>query len=111
MTVKLLTEQHLEFLCLTGGCTGSSKSTLVKMPYCWKSRATAQLYKNAICKVLAFCLVFVAEHAGLSAPEDRVFYGEVREHSGSGVECSIRDQGIVKNQIKQITARSIWASV
>ena len=24
MTVKLLTEQHLEFLSLTGGCTGSS---------------------------------------------------------------------------------------
>ena len=29
MTVKLLTEHHLEFLSLTGGCTGSSESTLV----------------------------------------------------------------------------------
>ena len=38
MSVKLLTEHHLEFLCLTGGCTGSSESTqsLVKMPHCWK---------------------------------------------------------------------------
>ena len=27
MTVKLLTEQNLESLSLTGGCTGSSKST------------------------------------------------------------------------------------
>ena len=26
---KLLTEHHLEFLCLTRGCTGSSESTLV----------------------------------------------------------------------------------
>ena len=30
MSVKLLTEHHLEFLSLTGGCTGSSESTLVK---------------------------------------------------------------------------------
>ena len=29
MIVKLLTEHHLEFLNLTGGCTGSSQSTLV----------------------------------------------------------------------------------
>ena len=31
MIVKLLTEHHLEFLSLTGGCGGSSESTLVKM--------------------------------------------------------------------------------
>ena len=37
MSVKLLTEHHLEFLSLKGGCTGSSESTLVKMPHCWKS--------------------------------------------------------------------------
>ena len=29
MVVKLLTEHHLEYLSLTGGCTGSSESTLV----------------------------------------------------------------------------------
>ena len=33
MTVKLLTEHHLAFLSLKGGCTGSSESTLVKMPH------------------------------------------------------------------------------
>ena len=37
MTGKLLNEQHLEFLTLTGGCTGWSKSIHVKMPHCWKS--------------------------------------------------------------------------
>ena len=26
---------------LTGGCTGSSEYTLVKMPHCWKSHAAA----------------------------------------------------------------------
>ena len=30
MNIKLLTEHHLEFLSLKGGCTGSSESTLVK---------------------------------------------------------------------------------
>ena len=36
MTVKLLTEHHLEFVLLKGGCAGSSESTHVKMPHCWQ---------------------------------------------------------------------------
>ena len=32
MSIKLLTEHHLEFLSLTGSYRGSSESTLVKMP-------------------------------------------------------------------------------
>ena len=43
MIVELLTEHHLEFLSLKGGCTGSSESTLVKMSNCWKSQAAAQV--------------------------------------------------------------------
>ena len=43
MTDKLLTEPHLRFLSLKGGCTGSTESTLVKIPFCWKSRVTAHL--------------------------------------------------------------------
>ena len=43
MNVKLLTEHHLEFLLLKGGCRGSFESTHVKMPHCWKSHALAQL--------------------------------------------------------------------
>ena len=47
MSVKLLTVVNIilsfEFLSLKGGCTGSSESTLVKMPHCWNSRVTAQL--------------------------------------------------------------------
>ena len=49
MTVKLLTEHHLEFLSLTGGWTGSSESTHVKMPHCWKSRVTAQFISRGVC--------------------------------------------------------------
>ena len=43
MTVKLLTEHHLEFLSSKGGCTDLSASTLVKMPHCWKSHVTTQI--------------------------------------------------------------------
>ena len=43
MTVQLLTERHLEFLRLKGGCTGSSESKLDKMPHCWKSHVTAHM--------------------------------------------------------------------
>ena len=34
MTVKLLTEHHLEFLSFKGGCRGSPESTHIKMPHC-----------------------------------------------------------------------------
>ena len=43
MIVKLLTEHHLEFLSLRGGCRGSSESTKVKMPHCWKSHDKTHL--------------------------------------------------------------------
>ena len=43
MIVKLLTEHHLKFLSLKGGCTGSSEYTLVKMPHCWKSNVMAHI--------------------------------------------------------------------
>ena len=41
MIVRLQTEPHLEFLSVKGGYIGSSESTLVKMPHCWKSHVTA----------------------------------------------------------------------
>ena len=43
MIVKLLTEHHLKFLSLKGGCRGSSVSTPVKMSNCWKSHALAHI--------------------------------------------------------------------
>ena len=43
ISVKLLTEHHLEFLTLKGGCTGSSESTHVKIPHCLKSHAMAHI--------------------------------------------------------------------
>ena len=48
MIVKLLTEHHLEFLSLKGGCRGSSESTLVKMSKCWKSHVAADIIMTQI---------------------------------------------------------------
>ena len=63
----LLTEHHKEFLSLKGGCTGSSESTLVKMPYCWKSHVMAHIVKisleNRQCKVLAKHRMHISSHA------------------------------------------------
>ena len=46
MTVKLLTEHHFEFLSLKGGVAGSSESTLLKMPHCWKSHVEAHIHRS-----------------------------------------------------------------
>ena len=43
MTIKLLIEHHLEFISLKRGWTGSSESTLVKMPHFWKSHVAAHI--------------------------------------------------------------------
>ena len=45
LSVKLPTEHLLEFLSIKGGCTGSSESTLAKMPHCWKSQVMAHIKK------------------------------------------------------------------
>ena len=42
MCVKLLAEHHWQFLSLKGGCTGSSESTLIKIPHCWIPHVAAQ---------------------------------------------------------------------
>ena len=48
MTLSLLTEHRLEFLSLDGGYTGSSESTLVKMPHCWKSHKDTGEYEENV---------------------------------------------------------------
>ena len=69
MTVKLLTDQHLEFPSLKGGCTGLLEFTLVKMPHCWKSYVAAHI-------ILLFYIViwFVIYHRGLFRVNPSVRY-------------------------------------
>ena len=62
MSVKLLTEHHLEFLSLKGGCTGSSEYTLVKLPHCWKSHVmTHLLYSSAMYSLGSVCWLDICD--------------------------------------------------
>ena len=61
MTVKLLAEHYLELLSLTGGCTGLSESTLVKMPHCWKSHVTAHFMNVQISDKISLSSRFTAD--------------------------------------------------
>ena len=66
MSVKLLTEHHLEFLSLKGGCTGWSDSTHIKMPHCWKSHVTAHVSLHQMgwrlsCHLLQLCKYLVSK--------------------------------------------------
>ena len=62
VNVKLREEQTIEFLSLTRGCTGSSESTLVKMPHCWKSHAPAHI-PVVLFKVVPLILTSNIPHA------------------------------------------------
>ena len=61
---KLLTEQHLEFISLKEGCTGSSESTLVKMPHCWISHVTAQMFLSYLLPVVEYASIVCDEALG-----------------------------------------------
>ena len=56
MTFRLLTEHNLEFLSFKGGCTGSSESTFVSMPHCWKSHVPGS--KAVVVVISDVCLSF-----------------------------------------------------
>ena len=76
MTVKLLTEHHLEFLSLKGGCRGSSESTLVKISNCWKSHAAAHLYFSADQPYMYKDAIFLSPHkfvGGVQTPGMAIF--------------------------------------
>ena len=63
MSVKLLTKHDLKFLSLKGGSTGSSESSLIKIPHCWKSIVTAHMEstsKHIISNIPAWCHACVA---------------------------------------------------
>ena len=78
MTVKLLTEQHLESLSLKGGWTCSSESTLVKMPHCWISHVVAQMQ----CLLLS-----IARYTCFGRCKERITYVlRWRDNSGSWCE-------------------------
>ena len=98
MTVKLMTEQHLEFLSFIGGCRGSSESTLVKMPHCWKSHALAQL-------LLLFSKIY------LHLQSQYVSNGEFKPLSHQSSECSLGEPtASEKNEERRDARRTITSN-
>ena len=59
LIVKLLTEHHLEFLGLKGGCTGLSESTLVKMLYLLEISCHGSY-------ILDTFTIYTSSHSGIS---------------------------------------------
>ena len=93
MSVKLLTEHHLEFLSFKGGCTGSSESTHVKMVHCVKSHALAHLLfvfvshiLSVPCSLVITCLGKVDLLALLYVMFSRVFFLPL-SHMVSWIRC------------------------
>ena len=62
MTVELLSEQHLGFLSLKGGCTGSFECTVVKMSHCWKSHVAAHMLIVHVQMYVTSCIQKVSEY-------------------------------------------------
>ena len=57
MSGMLLTEHHLKFLSLKGGCIGSSESILVKISHCWKSHVAGSyelFFEGKHCSSISF---------------------------------------------------------
>ena len=83
MSVQLLNEHHLEFLSLKGGCTGSSESTLVKMPHCWKSHVTAHICINKRHYIAALIISVVGarmkhiKQVKISREKNQIFKGDI----------------------------------
>ena len=69
MTVKQLTKHNLEFLSLKGECTGSSESTLVKIPHCRKSHVAVDIIK--LCLQMSDCRL---QFSGHQASNNQCFY-------------------------------------
>ena len=63
MTVKLLTGHHLELLNLKEAGQARLESTLVKMPYRWKSYVAAQIDLTIIETKLLHIFVTGVKHA------------------------------------------------
>ena len=60
MSVNLLTKQHLKFLSLKVGCTGSSESTLVKMTFCHIVGNRMLRLITCISKAVLKCEVYIS---------------------------------------------------
>ena len=102
MTVKLLTQHHLEFLTLKGGCTGSSEYTLFKIPHCWKSHVTAQM-SGPCNRVFKKCSYFKSAIIFFSIGSTDPFKEQVEDASAGGKDSLIHIRIQQRNGRKTLT--------
>ena len=85
MTAKLLTENIWKLLSFKRGCTGSSESTLVTMPHCWKSHATAhiplEILLHGLC-IMASCLFLQLHEYKSGTPSEKTYFVELWDVGG-----------------------------
>ena len=89
MTIKPLTEHHLELLSFKRGCTSSSESTLVKMPHCWKSHVVTHIHIkniNDICTLdIKHDIIWTLTRENLSL----VFANNLPAHMGNLISAFV----------------------
>ena len=105
MIVQLLTEHHFEFLSLTGGCSGLSESTLVKMSNCWKSHAAAHYFLM----VMIFCFSGVTSGPSPSPDDDTFKHLALTFSKSHGTMSTSNCVG--SNFVDGITNGAEWYSV
>ena len=85
MSVKLLTEHHLKFLG-----SGSSESTLIKMPHCWKSHVTAHILMHCYILMIAFKLY-------ITITDSAFYFCRYTCQVGQSVTCLTADPGVASS--------------
>ena len=109
MSVKLLTEQHLEFLILKGDCTGCSESTLVKMPHCWKSHAQMTFTNLAYWVILhAFLSSHFSDFFEFFSKNSYRNTSRVSNSLGPDQAQPLVEPGLAPNFAKVISRRHKW---
>ena len=101
MIVKLLTEHHLEFPSLTGGCRGSSESTLVKL--------LEISFRGSFLMIMPFCFSGVTSGPSPS-PDDDTFKHLALTFSRSHGTMSTSNC-VGSNFVDGITNGAEWYSV
>ena len=103
MNIKLLTEHHLEFLGIKGGCIGSSESIHVIMPHCCGSYV-AEMSEHARISLHDYLFVIlrtmVTSSSDLTILSDLQNVCKVRRRKNSGIDTHSPTWESDKNTIK-----------
>ena len=94
MSVKILTEHHLELLSLKGGSTDSSETTLVKVLHCCKSHVTAHISYEPVDEI--WVLIAQGSSKGSNEPEHHAvsLHGRIQRGVTGCPDPTLKSQNI-----------------